>query len=215
MNSLRKRYRMTTKYLPFSNMLSYILESTLPALHPLTLYSFARHTRDTRNASWCILIRNYFRAHLSKREGVRDAWTSQPRKRVVECVLREGKSWSLIWLLLLYLPGIAHGSVHDEIRRGMLYQARSCWKLRFAVCSSVRSGADINLTSYEVCLKSSANASAKQRQMTFVELNSYLAVTSPVARRKKWYKRQIKALLYDKYDKDHFKSHLLLLYLSI
>lgn len=63
----------------------------------------------------------------------------------------------------------AHGSVHDEIRRGMLYQARSRWKLCFAVCSSVRSGADINLTLYEVYLKSSANASAKQRQMTFAE----------------------------------------------
>jgi len=109
-------------------------------------------------------------------EEIQDAWTWQTRKCVVECFLCERKSWSLIWLLLLYLPGIAHGSVYDEIRRGMLYQARSRWKLYFAVCSSVRSGADINLTSYEVRLKSSTNASAKQRQMTFVELNSYFAV---------------------------------------
>lgn len=139
------------------------------ALHSLVSSTPSSTMSNTRNTSWCILIRKYFRVHFQGEE-VGDGKTCR-------WALCERKSWSLIQLLLLYLPGIAHGSVHDEIRRGMLYQAWSRWKLCFAVCSSVRSGADINLTSYEVCLKSSANANAQQRQMTLAELNSYLAVT--------------------------------------
>lgn len=147
------------------------------AKNPFSVFCyFSTPSLDTSDVNRCILIRNCFHVHFGVKES--EVLELGRRENVSSSVSSvRGKSWSLIWLLLLYLPGIAHGSVHDEIRRGMLYQARSRWKLCFAVCSSVRSGADINLTSYEVCLKSSANASAKQRQMTFAELNSYLAVT--------------------------------------
>ena len=110
---------------------------------------------------------------LSRRENVSSS-VSSVRERKRE---RRGESWSLIWLLLLYLPGILVRKRARWNSPGNVIPARSRWKLCFAVCSSVRSGADINLTSYEVCLKSSANASAKQRQMMFAELNSYLTVT--------------------------------------
>lgn len=139
---------------------------------------FSTPSLDTSDVNQCILIRNYFHVHfgakqselleLGRRENVSSSVTSVRERGSLD-------HWSGFFFYTC--PGYSHGSVHDEIRRGMLYQARSRWKLCFAVCSSVRSGADINLTSYEVCLKSSANASAKQRQMTFAELNSYLTVT--------------------------------------
>lgn len=121
---------------------------------------------NTKNANWCILIRNYFRAHFETKKSV--MLELRKRENVSSSVSSVKESLDH-WSDSFFYACRAHGSVHDEIRRGMLYQARSRWKLCFAVCSSVRSGADINLTLYEVYLKSSANASAKQRQMTFAE----------------------------------------------
>lgn len=83
---------------------------------------------------------------------------------------------TLIHLFLLYRDSTWKRAQWNS-PGNVIPSAISLWKLCFAVCSSVHSGVDINLTSYEMCLKSSANASVKQRQMTFAELNSYPAVT--------------------------------------
>lgn len=129
-------------------------------------FLFFSDMSDTRNVNWCILIRNYFRVNFETKKSAMLEF--RRRENVLPSVSFVKESLDH-WSDSFFYTCRAHGSVHDEIRRGMLYQARSRWKLCFAVCSSVRSGADINLTLYEVYLKSSANASAKQRQMTFAE----------------------------------------------